>query len=114
MANQTKADLAVQLSAAIELNGVYRERLRNIDDEALALGEIIRSLKPFDKSGSGYSYNPQASTSISRILTAAAARFGIRPDWETFRQLDELIRLTDQERAELNRFRAEWEIKNRA
>lgn len=113
MAGPTKAELAAELTATLEQNASYRSQLRNFDSEALALADIITALKPFDKSQSGYPYQPQASSSISRILDAAAARFGIRPNWETFQRLEAMIQLTEQERAELTRFRVEWEIKNR-
>lgn len=104
MAGPTKAELAAELSATLEANANLRSQLRNFDGEALALADIITALKPFDKSQTNYSYQPQ-SASISRILTAAAARFGIRPDWETFQRLEAVIRLTDEERAELELFR---------
>jgi hypothetical protein len=114
MPKPTNIELTERLAAVKERNIYLEGRLDRIDSETLALAAIVEALKPFDKTGTGYSYSSQASISISRILTAAAARFGIRPDWEIFERLGEQVRLTDQERNELIRLRAEWDRVNRA
>lgn len=110
MAEPTKQELAERLKASIDLNAQLERRVKSIDPEAMAIADCIKAVAGLKSKEYGYSStdNPDRAA-IRRVLNAAAARFGVAPDYEMVARLVERqnsdLKLAEAERQELDRLR---------
>lgn len=110
MSEPTRADLAEALETAekeiafLERRGADLDRqLHDIDLEAMALSKVVKALEALSRGGG--SINTGSTLAQRRVLEAAAARFGIEPNWRRFEVALMRSDTADHDREELERLR---------